>query len=331
MDKLTVILARGDVDGVASAAIAARGVSGPVETRFLDSERLVDFFGEAVQSGLPRRYDLVICGLEVVHTDWDGRLVRPPLMDALRAFGSPVLWFSAAPWRAEDRASVQNILGEGMLTVDATAPCTAALVRGHLAAPGDGYAALLEQFAADRLPEAEHNRWGGQWRRVITSFRADLGQLGGALGPLLEERPGDISDDLLERADAVQHENVALAERSVRDPIRVGAHKLVTVDIPRERHAFWPEISACMLQKTGADFCLCCLIGRPVLILTRSDKQRADLRVWARYLTDLLPTARAIGEKPEAVPIHLRGLDEDPALKVDAIETLKEGAHLLAG
>jgi len=330
MGKLAAILASGDIDGVASAVIAARAADGPVELLFSESQHLVRFFGNSVQDKLPRRYNLIICGLEVVHTSWDGELVRPRLMDLLRAFMSPVLWFSSRAWRPEDRAAVESIVGAGNLLVNADAPCTAALVHSHFARPDDEYAALMEELAAGRLPDQAEAEWGAQWRRVITSFKGDLRHLREAVEPLVDARPTEIPDALLERATRTEQENRELAERSAEEPVQVGEHKLACIDIPRERHAFWREISGCSLALTGAHFCLCHLIGRPVLILTRNDKERADLRTWARYLTDLLPAARAIGESPEVVPIYLRGLDQDPALKREAIEILQQGAHLLA-
>lgn len=330
MGKHAVVLASGDVDGVASAVIAARAADGRAEMLFSESQHLVDFFAGPVQDRFPRRYDLVICGIDVVHTSWDGELIRPRLMDALRAFVSPVVWFSSRPWHPEDRATVENIVGAGNLMVDTDAPCTAALLRAHFAPPDDAYAAQLEGLAAGRLPEEADAEWGAQWRRVITSFKDDLRHLGEAIAPLVGARPSEIPDALIERATRTQQQNRELAERSAEDPVKVGEHKLACIDIPRERHAFWREISGCVLALTGAQFCLCRLTGRPVLILTRSKEQRTDLRTWARYLTDLHPAASAIGESPEAVPVYLRGLDQDAALKREAIEILRQGAHLLA-
>ncbi|MBS3764250.1 MAG: hypothetical protein KGZ25_13210, partial [Planctomycetes bacterium] len=77
MSDLTVIVASPDVDGVASAAIVARGIEGSFETFFMGSEELPGFFEPSVQLKLPRMYTLVICGLNVVYMSWDGELVRP--------------------------------------------------------------------------------------------------------------------------------------------------------------------------------------------------------------------------------------------------------------
>ena len=330
MSRLTVILASGDVDGVASAVIAARAADGPVEMLFFDSEHLVDFFSNSFQDKFPGRHHLIICGLEVVHTSWDGELLRPRLMDALRASVSQVLWFSSRHWRPKDRAAVANIFGSGNLVVGPNASCTAALVRSHFASEDDEYAVLMEGLAAGRLPQEAEDVWGSRWSGIIASFKDDLRHLGEAVAPLVEARPWQIPDALIEKAARTEQQDRELAERNAAGPVQVGEHKLATIDIPSHRHAFWREISRWALAHTGAQFCLCCLAGLPVLILTRSDEQPTDLRTWVRYLTDLLPAARAVGGNPDAVPICLRGLEQGPALKREVIEILRQGAHLLS-
>jgi len=311
--------------------IAARACEESFELFFFDSAELVDFFRASVQAKLPNLYTLVICDLEVIHTNWDGELIRPRLMDALRAFVSPMRWFCARAWRPEDRAAVQNILGEGMLVVSETAPCTAALVRDRLAAPNDEYAALMAQFASDRLPEAQDQQWGAQWRRVVASFKGNPGRLGEAIQPLIDASPELVSEHLKQQADRVERQNRELAARNAVDLVPVGEHRLVCVDIPADRHAFWREIGDQARVQSGAQFSLCHLVGRPVLVLARGRDQRVDLREWARYLTDLMPQASAIGGRPEVVPLFVKGLNEDPGLMQEAITVLQDGAHLLAG
>jgi len=123
MDIFTAIIASPTVDGVACAVIAARAARGGSETFFLNSASLTEFFRPSIQQKLPGLYSLVICDLELVHTTWDGQLVRPRLLDALRSFVSPALWLSARAWRPEDRAAVENILGPSRLVVsEAVAP-----------------------------------------------------------------------------------------------------------------------------------------------------------------------------------------------------------------
>ena len=274
---------------------------------------------------------LIICGLEVVHTSWDGELLRTRLMDALRSFVSPIAWFCAGHWPPEDRGAVGNILGEGKLTVSQDASCTAALVRDYFAKPGDPYARALMQWASGSLPAQEEERWAGDWRRVISSLRSDPEGIRKAISPLIEAPPGQPDKGLLERAVRTEEENRQLAPQSVEEIVQVGDKKLVPVNIPREKHSFWREISEYARLNAAADFSLCRLAGRSVLILNRGKEPRVDLRVWARYLTDMTPAANAIGERPDAVPIFVRGLTEDPGLKQEAIRILVEGAHLLAG
>jgi len=82
--------------------------------------------------------------------------------------------------------------------------------------------------------------------------------------------------------------------------------------------------------RSGAEFCLCRLVERPVLVLSRGPELRVDLHPWVRYLTDLMPAATAVGGQSDFVPVFVRGLAEDAALMDEAIRTLQEGAHLLS-
>ncbi len=331
MTTLTAIVAAPGVDGVACAVVVARACQGPFDTLFFDSEHLLDFFDASVQRRLPNLYDLVICDLGVVHTNWDGKLLRPHLMDALRGLVAPVLWFSRRSWLPEDRAAVENIFGEGRLVLSETAPCTASLVRDHFAASDDEYADLMVRFASGSLSEEAAALWGASWRQAIVSLKDDVRRLSDAIGPLIDGDPERLSEQLALRAARIETENRELAARGAEEPVEMGGHKLVPLSVPPGRHAFWREISDQARAQSGAQFCLCQLLGRPVLILSRGPDQRVDLRPWTRYLTDLMPQAHTVGGQPEAVPLFVRGLTEDPGLRAEAIQILRDGAHLLEG
>ena len=327
MKQFTVIVAPLTSDGAACAALAARACRSSHEIIFFGSQRLADFLDSPTQEKLPPLYSLVICGLEVVHTDWDGRLVRPRLMDALRAFGSTILWFSADEWDPDDAAAVRHIIGEERLILDADAPCSAALVRHHSCPKRDAYADQLVRLgcpSAGSQPE-----WAGPWRRVINSLKDDPAALRDAISLLIEERPDELEPGMIERAERVEEQNRATAARCAEPPVPVGELKLVSVAVPRQQHAFWHEVSYYARAHTGAELCLCHLVGRPVLILTCQPELRIDLRPWARYLTDLLPAANAISRQADAVTVCLDGLAEDASLKREAVTILQDGAHLL--
>ncbi len=299
MNSTTVIVAAPDVDGVASAVIAARaaGGGGDVETVFCDNSALADFLTAGARHDLSGPCDLILCGLEVVHTTWDGRLVRPQLVRGLRALVGTKHWFSARSWTAEDRAAVHSILGGGRLVVSDSAACAAALVRDRLAAPGDEYAELMVAFASGRLSEQADEEWGADWRRVVAWRKGDPERLKEAVAPLMDAHPERLDVDLRQGAREQEARNRRFAADHSGEPVPVGERKLVVIDVPPEMHAFWREISDGARAETGADFCLCHLTGRPVLLLTRGPEQQIDLRPWARYLTDMLPGAHA-----EAMP-----------------------------
>jgi len=325
--EFTVAAAPMTADGAVCAALVARSAGGHCEVVFFDSDRLAEFFEPGIQDKLPGLYRLVICGHGVVHTDWDGRLVRPQLMERLRACVLPILWFSAAEWIPEDRATVGNMLGQERLRLSPAASCTAALVRDHFCAKDDAYAGQLVGLV--RGATAREPEWAGPWRRIINSLKNDARALREAIEPLIEEQPDPPPQPLLDRAALAEKENRQAAERGCGDLVTVGEFKLVPVVIPPQRHAFWREVADAAIARTGAEFCLCHLAGRPVLILKRSDAVHADVRPWARYLTDLLPVAQAVAQEPDAVSLCVRGLVEDPALKQEAVNILREGVHLL--
>ena len=329
MQRFNVIGAVPTVDGAASAAIVARTSISSCEVLFFESDRLSEFFTSDVQSKLPGFYTLVLCGHEVVHTDWDGRLMRPHLMDVLRAFVSPVLWLSAAPWEPEDTAAIQHIIGESNLIVGDYTASTAALARSHFFKAGDTYADNLVRLAGPPRRD-EEPEWVSKWRRVLSALRNDPVRLREALQPLIEERPQDMGAGLIAAAERVEKENSDDVARTVGEPVDMGEFKFVTVAVPPGRHAFWREISDCARAKTGAHLCLCRLTGRSVLILSCGREARVDLRPWAQYATDMLPNVTAFGRRPDAVPLHVRGLKDDPTLEQKVIGMLHEGAHLLS-
>ena len=332
MSSPTIIVATPDVDGVASAVIAARaaGGGGDADTVFCESADLADFLTAGERRQLPRPCDLILCGLEVVHTTWDGRLVRPQLVRALRGLVGTKHWFSVRSWTAEDRAAVHGIVGGGRLVVSDSAACAAALVRDCLAAPGDHYAELMVAFASGQLPEQADEEWGADWRRVVAWRKGDPDRLKEAVAPLMDGHPERLDEGLKQGAREQDARNRRFAADHSGEPLPVGERKLVVIDVPPEMHAFWREISDGARAETGADFCLCHLTGRPVLLLTRGPEQQIDLRRWARYLTDMLPGAQAVGAQPDAVPVFVQFLAGDPGLRQEAVRFLQEGAHLLS-
>ena len=328
MNERSAIVASPDADGAASAVIAARSAEAVLKVLFMESERLPHFLDESSQQALPSHYELILCGMQVMRIDWDGRLIRPLLMAGLRAFTSPVKWFSAHEWKSEDLAAVAHVIGEENLCVCETAECTAALVRGACCAPEDDYADSLVRLGTG-LSGEEGNPWIDQWRRVITTLKDNLPAMAEAISPLIAGRPDELSQELLLRADRLARENQELARSNAEEPIRMRQSTLVTIDIPAGRHPFWEEICASACAQTETEFCLCRLVGRPTLVLTRAAGSRMDLRRWARYVTDMLPQAQSVDAAPQAVPLVVEGLVHDPLLKREVLRLLEEGAHLI--
>ncbi|MFW6118951.1 MAG: hypothetical protein ACOC7S_01295 [Planctomycetota bacterium] len=327
-EQYTVTVAAPEVDPVVAAALAGRAAEGRTEVLIFDSQELPQFFESEVQRKLPRGYALVLCGVEVVHIDWDGRLVRPQLMENLRHFFGEVRWFSAAPWRPEDRRAVGHMIGDERLVVSEAAESVAALVRRSLGAPEDDYEEGLARFAAGRMAGDETD-WGEPLRAVLTSLKADRYALAEAAGELMEENIEGLLDRHLEGARAVEEENRRFAGEEAGDPLRMGESRLVCVALPPDRQCFWAEISAYAREEAEADVSLCRMLGRPTVVLARGSEFRADLREWARYVTDLMPAARSVGAREEVVPLVVDGLDEDPGLQRELLNLLRDGAHLL--
>ena len=331
MKKVTVIVAGPSLDGVVSAVLCARAAEGAFEILLFESEKLGEFFALEVQQKLPPYYELMICGLEVTYRDWDGRLVRPLLMARLRSLTTPVKWFSARSWDAQDRAAVGHIIGERNLVVSESAPCTADLVkRIHFGDEG-AYEQSLVNLVAGQLDQQQEQLWGEKWRKVISALRNDAGQLAECISPLIDGRPENIDSALAKTGEDIDSENRRFAREHARSVERMRERTLVSLSLPPEKHAFWAEISSYARAEAGADFSLCDLVGRPVLVLSQERECRVDLRKWSRYVTDLLPEAQAVVTGSDVVPLFVEGLDKDPGMRQQVIELLRDGAHLLLG
>ncbi len=327
-DAFTVIVCAPEVDASAAAALAGRAAPDGAEALIFPSEELARFFEREVQRKLPRGYDLVLCGLQVVHVDWDGNLVRPRLMKRLRSFVGEAKWYGAAPWHPEDRRAVGHMIGEENLLVDPNAGSVARLMLDHLEEPGSDYDEQLARFGAGRDLGEEVN-WAEDLRGVLTALKADRRMLAEAIAELIEGRPEDVVAEHCEQAEKVHEENRRFARENCGDPRPMREMKLVELQLPPERHPFWAEIGSYAREEKEVEFSLCRLEARPTLLLARRDDLRVDLRTWARYVTDLMPRAHAVGARPEVVPLVVEGLNETPALQEEVLELLKEGAHLL--
>jgi len=331
MEQFTVILFRPDLDGVAAAAIAARAAGPDVEALAVGSQHLVGFFTDEAQRRLPAHYRLVICGLELVRTDWDGRLVRPALLDALRDFTQPIRWFSGRAWAPEDIATLQHMFGEERIRVRPDASSEAALVRELLGEADDRYADWLVAMAEDRLPAGPQSAWGKAWRHTIPFVKDDPPALAQAVGLLAAQKPQEIPKALIERAERTEREVLGQAAAAAGDAVEIGERRLIALALPRRLHPFWKEAGAAALRERDAQFCLCALSGRDVLALARREGLRVDLEGWARYVTDLMPGASVVERQPEAEILNVPGLKGDQGLLDEVVRLLIEGAHLLRG
>ena len=330
-ENLTVIVSAPDVDAVVAGALMGRAVRGRAEALVFDSQGLVEFFEPVVQQKLPRAYDLVLCGLEVMHRNWDGRLVRPRLMDALRGFVGPILWLSARRWDSQDLRAVGHVLGGDNLIVSEGAGSVAVMVKDRYFGTGHEYEDSLGRLAADRLSADERQSWGAKLRKVLVALKADYFELAGAVGALMEERLQELIAAHGDRAERTEQENRAFACQNAGQPRIMGEMKLVSLSLSPPKHAFWADISEYAREAAGSGLSLCRLEGRQVMLLSRGREVRIDLRVWARYVTDLLPAARSVGGQPDVVPLVVDGLADDSGLQDEVLTLLKDGAHLLRG
>jgi len=329
-DPFTAVVAAPEADAVAAGVLAGRAAEGKAEVLIFDSQGLVDFFAPDLQRRLPRSYRLVLSGQEVVHTDWDGRLVRPGLMDALRAFLGPIRWFSSAPWEPEDRRAVGHIVGEENLALSGGRSLAAAVLKA-CCEPHDEYAALLVRLTERRGAGAEEERQAEELHLVLSALKGERGRLAEAAGALMEGGLQDVLEAYAERARRIADDNRRFAREHAGEPLPMGEMKLVTITLPAPRQPFWVEVSRYARQEAEAELSLCCLGGRSVMLLEAESSVRADLRTWARYVTDLLPPAQTVGARPQVVPIVVRGLADDPGLVNEALRLMTEGAHLLKG
>ncbi len=330
-EDFTVAVCAPDADGLVAGALAGRAAGDRTEAMVFESERLAAFFEPDVQQRLPRVYDLVLCGPEVCHSDWDGRLVRPRLMDALRAFVGRIRWYSRHQWEPEDLRAVGHLAGEENLVVREGARSVAMLVAEERFGPDDEYEQSLARFAAGDLQEREREAWGDQLAGVLTALKASPSAMADAIGMLMEGKVQELIRRHGDLAERTEEDNRCFARTQADEPLRMGEAKLVFLSLPAARHPFWAEISQYARQETGADASLCHLEGRPAMVLSAAPDTRFDLRAWARYVTDLLPGAQSVKPGPHVVPLVVRGLEGDPGLKDEVLRLLEGGAHLLRG
>lgn len=333
-DRTTVVVVAPDVDAAAAAALIGRGAQGHVEPLVFDSERLAAFFERSVQQRLPHGYDLAVCGLEIVHVDWDGRLVRPLLMDALRRHIGPVRWFAACRWDPEDRGAIVQMIGRGNLFVSDVAGSTAELVAASCGLEDDAYSRMLVKLGAGDTSAGRDTSDNAELARahaVLTALKGNHRELAVAVSLLTEERLADLVRNYGETADRVDAENRRLARERASEPRPMGTLKLVCLSLPPDKHAFWSEISAYARQETASELALCRLEGRSAMVLTRGREPWVDLQVWARYVTDLMPAARSVGARPDVVPLVVDGLQDRPAMMDEVLSLMAEGSHLLKG
>ncbi|MFO8007223.1 MAG: hypothetical protein R6V05_05735 [Candidatus Brocadiia bacterium] len=330
MDQpFTVVVCTPDVDAALAAAVAGRVAEGRAEALVFSSDELPAFFESEAQRRLPRGYDLTLCGHQVVHVDWDGRLVRPVLMKRLRQFVGLVRWFGREPWQPEDRRALEHMIGAENLVIAETGVPLAEVLLERAGAGADEYVHDLARCGAGNLSDGQEREWGAELRRVLTYLKADRQALGGVVGELVEANVEGVVEEHAEQARQREQQVRSFAEANADDVRPMGSRRLVTVPVPRDKHAFWAETGAFARAASEAQLSLCHLQGRLVMVLAREADLRADLRSWARYVTDLMPEAQTVGARPDTVPLVVDGLDDDPDLLKVVLDLLADGAHLL--
>jgi len=312
-----------------AGGLLGRAEEGRTEALVTRSEKLAGFFEPTVQARLPRGYDLAVCGLRVAQSDWDGRSVRPRLMDARRKFVGRIEWFGSGKWDAEDVRAIGHLVGEDNLVLAGADDSLAALVRQRFYGPDDHYEDRLARFAAGRLGDDEERTWGRRLRSVLTALKGDVRALASAIDALVESRLQGLIDEHSDAAERTESENRRVAADSAEPLRRMGDLKLVFVDIPPEREPFWQEIGAYARESAGAELSLCRLADRPVLVLAREPEVKADLQAWARYVTDTLPSVRTVDARETVVPLVAPGAAAGPALKDEVLAAMSSGVHLL--
>jgi hypothetical protein len=328
-EQFTVIVSTPDADGAVAGALAGRAVEGRAEALVFDSADLVAFFRPDLRQKLPRRYNLILCGPSVVHTDWEGRSVRPALMDALRAIHVPVRWFSGRRWDPEDRRAVAHLIGEGALRVSDGATSAAELVCREMCAPSDAYADLLVRFVSGELGSREEESWGATAMLVLCALKTEPEQMAAAIALMMEERIDEMNARFGETARRTDEENRTEGRRQAAKVLRIGSVKVVLVTLAEARQPFWAEVSGYARREAEAELSVCALSGRSVLLVGRERNAHLDLEGWVRYLTDMLPGTERVGEQPDAVAVHVPGLAVNPGLRDEVLRFLQEGAHLL--
>ena len=330
-EEFAVIVCTPDVDGAVAGALAGRAAAGRAEVLVFGSDVVAEFFRPEMQRKLPRGYDLAFCGHSLLALDWDGRPVRPVLMDRLRAAGRPMRWFSGARWAPEDRSAVAHLIGEGNLCVGDGAVTASELVRRTLCAPSDAYAERLVRLARDDLTGRERRAWGDGASRVLAALRADAEQMAAAVGLLMEERDGEMIARFDEAVRRWEEDTRTDARRQAANVRAMGGVRVVLLALEPARHAWWAETSRCAREEAGAELSVCVLKGRHVLLAAADETARLDVEGWIGYVTDMRPGCRLPGGASGGVALHVPGLEHDPRLPEEVLRLLEEGVHLLHG
>jgi hypothetical protein len=223
---------------------------------------------------------------------------------------------------------VAHLIGEHHLVTAPDGGLLAARIRDDCLASDDSCADALVRFASGRLTAEEESAWGAGLRRALTALKPDRRLLAEAVRSMAAGALQQVSDTYAQMAAETERENRRFAGEAAESPLPMGEGKLVFVSLPAEQQPFWAEIGAYAREARRADFSLCRLEGRSVMVLGRVPGHRADLRVWARYVTDILPGAQCVGAEPDAVPIVFDRTADD-RVKDDVLNALQSGAHLL--
>jgi len=237
------------------------------------------------------------------------------------------------PWRSfsnqRSRRSCRD--GTNWCCAAPIGECLARALRERLFGPEDAYEDRLARMSSGELSPAEQQEWADGLLEVLTGLKGDHAGLADVAVMLIDGELEAALDRWRDSARSVHEDIAALATECAADVREMGAMKLVKVVLPRERHAFWAEVSAAARRAAGAELSLCHLAGRSVVVLGREAECRADLRAWARYLTDSMAGAQALAETEDAVPVVVDALARQPALLERVLDILREGAHLLPG
>ena len=323
MPEPDVIVAEPGVDGAACAALIVRARGQENTTHFFRSEELPAFFRRDYQEGLPRFYNLFICGLRVVRKDWQARPARAPLMEALRGLEQPATWFSTAHWEADDEAAVGHLIGENDLVVSPSYSSTAALVAERLPGQGEPLDRELVSMAEGCETDSLDN-----WRRVLAAHRNNAEVLSRVVTVLARGQVGTVPRQLMQRTERVEKENQRIAGEQ-HDARRMGEVRVVFVELPRDKTAFWRDIGAAAMETADAGIGLIHPDAADVTLFLKDPTRRLDLQAWLRYLTDCMPGSETLDGGPDWTPVHIQNLGTDPTVKRQLLDILRGGAHLL--